>query len=223
MTIKKLIKRILKSMNLGLNNVYGNFGRNYRFTGNLGSTGITEVGSSSAFLSDIVIEALYIETSEILRNKGKLHLLDYYGSYRDDGFFMGNGVEAFESFKQALLERNVRLFNKTPFRFTFEGPKRTVNFLDLSITLIDGNAPSFRVYAKEINQIKYLNKSSCHHNTHKRGIAESVRKRLERLTTNVHNEELENMYPRHDAALKLAEFKGVDNENFFLTDFKSHR
>ena len=95
--------------------------------------------------------------------------------YIDDIFFLWeHGEEKLKGFREHLNEKHPTI------KFTAEWSKTSINFLDVTVSLVGGNITT-DLYVKPTDSHQYLHSSSCHPYHCKKGIPYSQALRLNRI------------------------------------------
>ena len=88
---KEKVRRCLEMLKFGMSNNYLNFRDeffSYEGTGGINDVALAIGGHESAFLADLVISYVF----DLLEERGVFAGAIYQGIYRDDGFFVLNGI-----------------------------------------------------------------------------------------------------------------------------------
>ena len=101
--------------------------------------------------------------------------------YRDDIFFLWeHGEEKLKGSIEHLNEKHATI------KFTAELSKTSINFLDVTVSLVGGNITT-DLYVKPTDSHQYLHSSSCHPYHCKKGIPYSQALRLNRICSDLHS------------------------------------
>ena len=104
-----------------------------------------------------------------------LREIELWWRYIDDIFFLWkHGEEKLKGFIEHLNEKHATI------KFTAEWSKTSINFLDVTVSLVGGNITT-DLYVKPTNSHQYLHSSSCHPYHCKKGIPYSQALRLNRI------------------------------------------
>ena len=129
--------------------------------------------ANSCSYSDIAIEK--IDHIVIASKSTSFTELHFFGRYRDDCFALWTGsLQRLNEFLQSLNSIN------SGIQFTIEIGNESLCFLDLKITLNNGNL-STTVFSKPTDSHLYLHGDSCHPKSTKNAISIGVATRLKRI------------------------------------------
>lgn len=203
--------------------------------------GLTIGGYESAWLADLVVSYLLENSSGVFRTS------KFKGIYRDDGIVIFNGKwmkSDIDLWLHRFQKKIDSLAGSSYLQFTAEiwgadredgtsstkvsiSKKAAFPYLDMEMYWV-GTELQFRVHLKENQQLKYLNKGSAHTSACFRAIPTGVFGRLAKLTSATgesSNKSLEELYPKHAEALKIANLvpKGFPTLNEVLQNAASRK
>jgi hypothetical protein len=186
----------------------------YKGNGDEEDRGLAIGGYESAFLADMVVSFLFEKTIDMFDNT------IYKGIYRDDGITifnnklseiqLDNWISLFQRKINFITEGNffkftVALWDEGNTNATINNnnvdviTKNSFPFLDMDLFWIN-NILNFKVYKKDGQMLKYVEKGSAHTSATYASIAKGVFKRLARLTSNTtqnNNCRMDVLYPEH--------------------------
>ena len=184
--------------------------------------GLTIGGFESAFFADLVAAYILENTTACFDNSA------FNGIYRDDGIDIIKGKRTTDEmcdWLESFQARVNQLTGSDHLQFTAEiwNPNASVDetprndnvsihkkesfpYLDMELYWKQDEL-NFRIHLKPNQQLKYLNNGSTHTNATFRAIPHGVMKRLANLSSanaETENKRLNELYPKHAAALEKA-------------------
>ena len=223
--MKKKIETCLEMIGFGMKNTLVSFtDKYYEYGGDImdgEKRGLTIGGYESAWLADLVAAYLLKQTEKLFED------FIYHGIYRDDGFLILKGIKTKREMNEWLLkfqeeinnlaESNCLQFTAEVWNIEEDEEIQNENltivkgkyfpYLDMEMYWNDMHDLKFKVHMKPNQVLKYLNSDSTHMPSTFRAIPNGVLQRLSKLTSKNHkldNTKVNEIYPKHAAALKIA-------------------